>query len=257
MNKEIILSKEFLNRESVLREVINFLDKNKSFREDYTKKYCYNLLDEHKSSKENIMTVFINTINAAGGNNLTLTGRACKNFFNIIDKLPESKTVSFESFLSLFNAKNIIELFNSLSNNKESLPNFGKKKTALFIRDLDVLNKKLFSDYLIDKNDLIIPVDIVIEIMLNKILLLNEKKLSASRDFDLINDFFKGKLKDKFMLIEDLWFWGYFNLVKQDKSRKILFNEDKFYSDLFLYPSTTLKDKLQEFEKLMNKLGIK
>jgi hypothetical protein len=64
------------------------------------------------------------------------------------------------------------------------------------------------------------------------------------------------------MLIEDLWFWGYFNSVKKimknDKSiRKIKFNEDKYYSNKFMYPDSDVEKKLKHFGVRFRKLFLR
>ena len=113
-----------------------------------------------------------------------------------------------------------------------------------------MVNVRLFKHYNINKNDLQIPTDIVIVTIINKILHLNEKrkKLNAMRDFDLINKFAHKVSPKNHMVIEDLWFWGYFNLGKK---RNINFNKEKYYSDSSNYPNEKLKTKLEEFNKLL------
>lgn len=51
------------------------------------------------------------------------------------------------------------------------------------------------------------------------------------------------------MLIEDLWYWGYFNTSGNDDNRKIEFNEAKFYSDVVYYPDAVVINKLKEFQE--------
>jgi hypothetical protein len=100
--------------------------------------------------------------------------------------------------------------------------------------------------------DLMIPIDNVIVRILNEIICLNTvKKLDQYRDFVLINKFFKEKLGNEFMLIEDLWFWGYFSTKGNGKNRIIEFNEDKFYTAEFLKPTIENRKRISEFIKIL------
>jgi len=230
-------------------KILDFIIENKKYRKDYNYNYCNKFISGCKYAKERIRSLFVNSINAAGGNNLRLTGEACENFFKKVDKLPNKNLIDFKEFLSIFNVTNINNLYAHLSDSEE-FPNFKNKKTALFIRDLDIVNKKLFKNYNINKNDLQIPVDVVIVTIINKILHLNgkKKKLNSMRDFDLVNKFAHEISPKNHMVIEDFWFWGYFNLGKK---RNIEFNKEKYYSDLFNYPNEKLKEKLSDFRDLI------
>ena len=214
------------------------------------------------TAKENIRILYIDAINAAGGNNLTRTGKSCKVFFDTIKKLPDTKTVALKDFFKIFSddINDFDRLFLYFCKGKETgLVNFGKKKAALFLRNLDLVQErpdeteKLFSNYKMDRLHLRIPVDIVITTVLNSILFSNRSPLDPGRDFDKINEFAYMVLGQDFMLIEDLWFWGYFNLkiIKGQEKPNVEFNEDKYFSANFIYPHTELESRLREFTKLI------
>ena len=76
--------------------------------------------------------------------------------------------------------------------------------------------------------------------------------LEQYKDFDLINDFFKSQLGDKFLLIEDFWFWGYFTTKGSGIERTFEFNDDKFYTANFLKPTDTNRKYFMDFLKILN-----
>ncbi len=99
-----------------------------------------------------------------------------------------------------------------------------------------------------------IPVDNVIVRILNEILCPDKnEKLDQYKDFININNLFKEKLGHEFMLIEDLWFWGYFSTKGKGISRTIVFNDDKFFTAKFLKPTPENRKKIDEFIKLLKR----
>jgi len=99
-----------------------------------------------------------------------------------------------------------------------------------------------------------IPVDAVITLILNGLFGCEANTiLKADRDLLLINDFFKEKLGDKFIMIEDFWFWGYFITKGSGPNRSIEFNEDKFYTAEFLEPNERNRQKINAFLEFVDK----
>lgn len=245
-----------------VNELCKFLDQNKKSVLDYHLSFLRYLLLGVETAKEKIRRLYVNAINAAGGNNLSLTGPSCESFFNIIRNIPDYPKIDLESFFSVFPDK--ISCFDDLFKylvKEKSLKNFKSKKAALFIRDLNLVQsnvpekEKIFTNYSCIKQHLRIPVDVVITDILNKAFNLEGKvALEPSRDFELINEFSKNILGERFMLIEELWFWGYFSLIKENKEinpRELKFNEDKFYSDMYMCPTQEIRDKIAEFIELV------
>ena len=70
-------------------------------------------------------------------------------------------------------------------------------------------------------------------------------------DFISITTMAKRILEHEFILIEDLWYWGYFNTFGNDKKRTTGFNEDKYYSDKRHYPAEETIKKLKEFTDIL------
>lgn len=170
-----------------------------------------------------------------------------------------------------------------------NFPNFKQKKASLFLRDLYYIDKQrhIFTDYdkYYNKFEYKIALDIVIEDLFNIMLGYSEKykrnenkdsKIKWKKHKELINsetgqDFynfhkFLNDIEFKNELAESLWFWGYFNTTSKSNTengkkniipnfRIVKFNEDKYNTNKFFYPSEGHKFeiKLKAFSNLFNK----
>lgn len=255
------LIKQYEKKEYLFIELMAFVEQNHSYPEHHWVNHLNSILTNRKTWKETIFTLFVETINAAGGNNLRLNGKSCKQFYQIIESSPNNSTsIKTSQFFSLFSEEvNSLNSFVDYLFQSNKFKNFGQKKAALFLRDLDLLHRKsdkvLFSDYDSSKVNLIIPVDVVITKVLNDFFnMTGNLELKASRHFDLINNFAQKSLKKKYMLLEDLWFWGYYNQTTINKVRQLKLNEDKFYSELYFYPDKKIFEKLKQFNLLLKAL---
>jgi len=240
------------------QEVISFVRQNSEVVEGFKHTWLSSLI-QAASAKIKIRILYVDTINAAGGNNLERTGRSCEHLFKIVDRLDEREQISLQEFYHLFGAEiqNHHMIFEQLVENKK-LVNFGKKKAALFLRHMHIIHtlggqqSRFINDYNLGRAELVIPVDIVIVTILNKIW---GTDLNANGHFDEINRIAKAELGEEFMLIEDLWFWGYFNTRvvggRQQVSNEV--NTDKYYSANLIYPNDRLREKLIEFSSLINR----
>ncbi len=251
------LKNQVENRRSRFLKVMNFVRQNQDVVESIKHTWLAKVI-QADSAKMKIRTLYIDTINAAGGNNLELTGESCENLFNIVDRLDDRALISLGEFYQLFgdNIKTHHMLFEQLVEN-EFLKNFSKKKAALFLRNIHIIHtrgrqeSRFIDGYDINDSDLVIPVDIVIVTVLNKIW---GTKLRPGAHFDEINDIAKNELGQDFMLVEDLWFWGYFNTKVIDGRQEVdkVINEAKYYSANFIYPNIILREKLGEFSQIIN-----
>jgi hypothetical protein len=268
------------NRRRYFLEVMDFVRQNQDVVESIKHSWLAKVI-QADSAKMKIRTLYIDTINAAGGNNLELTGESCENLFNIVDRLDDRALISLGEFYQLFgdSIKTHRMLFEGLVEN-EYLSNFSKKKAALFLRHIHIIHtrgrqeSRFIYDYNINRDELVVPVDIVIVTVLNKIW---GTDLKPGDHFDAINDIAKDELGDDFMLVEDLWFWGYFNtrvvkrrqevdkefdnnlssasavgrvVSRQEFDKEI--NKAKYYSADFIYPNDNLWKKLGEFSQIIN-----
>ena len=257
------LFKIYKKHREPVNKLCEFLDQNQKSVLDYHLNFLCSLLLS-ATAKEKIRRLYVNAINAAGNSNLSSTGPSCQFFFKKIRDFPDDPKTKIDLlyFFSEFDDKisSFDDFFKYLVNEK-SLKHFKNKKAALIIRDLNLVQKhfpegeKIFTNYSCNNQHLRIPVDIVITDILNKAFNMKDKVcLKPDDDFELINEFAKEILGDEFMLIEELWFWWYFSLIKKNKkdnSRKLEFNEGKFYSDMYMYPTQEIIDKIEEFIRLV------
>lgn len=234
---------------------MDFLEKHEEIVDDFNKNVYIKLLSNCRDPKEKFYAIFLDSINASGGLNLEYIANGCN--YIISNFLAKAKVIDNKIYFKDYYS-DINSLYFDLVNNVKFMH---KKKSSLVIKGLFYVQNeeklKIFHDLEIEKNELNIPIDIVICEILNSILLLNEDVyLEANKDFELINEWAKNNFKERFYLIESLWFWGYFNTrkLKNERSRKIVFNQDKFISNPWFYPETDLKllECFKEFRELVS-----
>ena len=265
--KKQLLHDAYEERKELFQKIIEFLKSN----QQYTLKYHLDYLDGYllsaRNAKEKIRRLYVNAINSGGGNNLSISGTSCRNFFNIIHRLSELEKVDLQDFFLCFDEsiKDFSDLFQFLVKSG-SLKGFRAKKAALFIRDINLIESKgknyIFNKFQCKKDHIYIPVDIVIVESIPYILKSDKKFvrfiiIENMSSFSLMIlpfyiIFAKDILGHEFLLIEELWFWGFFNLVKtKDKvERELKFNEDKYYADIVMYPSVQMYEKFMDFNKM-------
>lgn len=239
------------NRDRII-ELSRFLRQNSKIKNHINSIFNIHPLHSTAPAKERIRVIYISAIEASGGRNLTLSGKSCKAFKKKLDKLPNTPQIKLQTFFKAFSPQidSFKELFNSIVQSK-SLCNIRNKKAAIFLRNLNWVQenakRKIFKDYNIKRDDLMIPIDGVIIFILNKFLKLGRNKLDQYKDFNSLNEEFKSRLKNSFMIIEDLWFGGYFSTVASQGNRKLKFNADKFYTSPFLIPNEKNKKLIEKF----------
>ena len=239
-------------RKNKFEEIVLFMEKNASVRIEYNKRWLGKITYGDVEAKAVLETLFKNAMSAAGAQNLGVSGEGCKAFHSYIKPLPLEARIEFSVFLSCFpDVNNISQLFKFLTGRK--IKGFGPKKAALFMRDLYEI--QLYKDIYVElepinKNDLMIPLDAVISVMLNEILDL-PKGSKEAENFTSVNEFVKIILGENAMIIEDLWFWGFFNTIGSKTDRQILFNEAKYYVDPVLGHSNSILKKIHEFREIL------
>lgn len=219
---------------------------NKPLREQYNTKCIESFVANKETAKEIIYAIFINALKAGKESNLEVNGNGAKYFFSKLDNLPDTKLIDYRVFLNQFNCSNPKELFSHLENKVKGM---GDKKAALFMRDLDFCqrqNRPIFESYSekAASKSLLIPVDSVIRTIYDHLGLVQYDNLDY---FNAINEHAKNEFGEKYMIIEDLWFWGYFSTKGSNNNREIIFNDAKFYTDTYFYPSTDFKNKVNKF----------
>jgi hypothetical protein len=237
-----------------ISKLCRFLRKNSKIKNHIYS--IFNIIPLHstESAKERIRLIYISAIEASGGRNLKLSGKSCKAFKEMLDKLPNTPQIKLQTFFEAFRFSRPITSFKDLFEfivQEKSLCNIRGKKAAIFLRNLNWVQEntkpKIFKNHNIKQNDLMIPIDALIIFILNKFLKLGRNKLDQYKDFNSLNEEFKSLLKDRFMIIEDLWFWGYFSNVVSHGNRKLKFNTDKFYTSPFLIPNEKNKKLIEKF----------
>ncbi|MBT4340002.1 MAG: hypothetical protein HOD63_15535 [Bacteroidetes bacterium] len=166
-------------------------------------------------------------------------------------------------------------------------PGFAEKKAAIFLRDLFIIHNesefngnKVFKNFDLNKSHLKVPFDIVICDLINIILQTSNKIVNSNsiieilpfekkekrpnvylvpglNGFNKINNFAIEVFGKDLIILEDLWFWGYFNsktkkLSKTQSKKNIEFNSSKYNTDLYMYPGVICKtSKFDEFRELL------
>jgi len=251
--------KIYKSNEEKFLNVIKFISENRRFKTKADAIINAKAIHNKGPAKERIRIIFIDALSASGGANLTRNGEACKFFNHKINQLNDTLQVDLQTFYKCFDIKinSIKDLFEYLWSSKE-IVNFRKKKSALFLYKLNsiqtdpYLDQKIFTNYNIEELDLFIPVDVVITLVINRIFNVPDNLLlDQYKDFDLINTFFKSVLPDKFLLIEDFWFWGYFTTKVIGIGRTFEFNHAKFESSDLINPDRENEAVIKDFLKII------
>lgn len=255
---EIDFKKNYQDNKNQFIKILDFVKKNQELKKDIELHFnsklflpCINVLNR-------LHYLYIDCINASRGSNLTITGESCENFWQLISSLEiKNHKLEYSEFLKILSVHNKLE-DKSLFNQMKMLKNFGNKKAALFINKLFWLQHsvdfeyRIFNNFNLSKIDLEIPIDNVIIKIINEVLFSNNDiKLDQNKDFLMINKFFKKELGNDFILIEDLWFWGYFCTKGNGNKRELEFNAAKFYSSDFIEPKIEYIGLFHEFINLV------
>jgi hypothetical protein len=258
--KRKVFLDRYIKYEEKIRPVIQFLKENHSLVEGFHVEGTKKLFQPCMSCKEKLHFIFVDSINAAGGNNLTASGESCEKFYKKLKHLPNEKLIDFKIFAESLNPENpsLEGVFRVLAG--KEFKNIGFKKAALFIRALYVLHtdgrKELFKNFNVKQKELYIPLDIVIAEIMNRLIRFNnadKKRIIPWSDFNAFNQFAKEIFKEDFMILEDFWYWGYFNTKKEDGIRVLCFNKAKFYCSSFNYPDENLIGNHEKFVELVKK----
>jgi hypothetical protein len=177
--------------------------------------------------------LFISALKSNTGGGLTKVGEGAKQFAEISSQF-KSPSITGTELLVALGASDIQGLFLKL----QSFPGMGKKKSALFIRDLYETqsfepDSRIFKRRFIKPEQMYIPFDVVIANVLNKvfgkILIASQQDIDAN--FDALTEFAHALSRDDHMILEDLWYWGYFCLKGRGFTRTVELNEPTLYLD--------------------------
>lgn len=250
-SKTDLWNKHYQRNKLKIDRLISFLKRRTKIVNKFYSESTIKSVSQHKLAKEKLYFLFLDCINAAGGNNLTNSAEATKLLLKHLDKLPNSRLIKFKDLTKIFNLKNSTteELFIYLANG--DFKNFRFKKAALFVRQIYYLQKsnehKIFNDLEPKNIYKPIPLDTVISEIVSKVIGLQYKNRIKGSDGEEFNNWaIKILGKKEYYLLEDLWFWGYFSLRKDNKGfRKINYNEAKLITNPWIYP-TYLKKHIRD-----------
>ena len=202
-------------------ELVEFLRENQEFphhhRSFHLAKTCY----AQATARGRLHAIFAAALQSNDAGGLRLSGRLARTFQRRIERLGEAGTVPSDQFLDCFGAKNLKDVFHWLIGRT----GIGKKKAALFTRDLALAQENhglaIFEDDWMEAGDRYIPLDIVIATTLNRLFPPRTFKLTShpSYYFDKFDQFARNRLGVDYMLLEDLWYWGFFCLRSPVKKK--------------------------------------
>ena len=240
--------------------VIDFIKANRGIPLEYYLAEVKFRVPESKAPKEVFRNIFVESINAGGKSNLKNIGGSCKRFYELLQNVCKNseERIDYDMFLSECGKSKSqqTDLFKHLLDYK----GMGPKRASLVMKEIYNIQKytetKIFYNYQLESEaeKLHIPLDSVIAYIINKVFRLKGgEKINPNKyvDFISITTMAKRILEHEFILIEDLWYWGYFNTFGNDKKRTTGFNEDKYYSDKRHYPAEETIKKLKEFTDIL------
>ena len=235
--------------------LLRFLEDNHAIPVRYHQFTVCRICAGDRLATEKLMALFRSALLSNTGGGLATIGTAAKIFEKKISKLSVHSTIKPGDLLNCFCVKSSNELFDALIN----ITGIGKKKAALFLRDLWVTQSpatdcRIFSSELIARDELLIPLDKVIAIGLNQVAkpcLFGDGSV-LSNAFSSVNAYFAARDDLHHMIIEDLWFWGYFGLVGSDYERSIEINNAKIALDPFFRRNGVPRRQFYRFHRILN-----
>lgn len=235
-------------RAKQFNDLKKFLQENHEIVANFNKKTASDLVIKGSNAKEKLYFLLNDCLNAAGGNNLTRNGETMKQFLEALNKMPNTKQISFDDLCEIFDVKNDYTgklLFAKL---KSNYSNFKYKKAALFIKQLHYLQQTDERIFIIDQKLNIIrpiPFDAVIAFAITTILKLDE--IPSSSQAEIFNNWASETLLEEAYILEDIWFWGYFSSTNKKKKREFEYNMAKVNMNIWDFPANLEKHK-EKFE---------
>jgi hypothetical protein len=102
------LTEIYLQNKTRFDFAIDFISSNKHLKTNVDISFNANVLINKESAKEKIRLLFIDTLNAAGGSNLTRNGKASRYFNSKIETLENSAQLKIKDFYECFWINNIV-----------------------------------------------------------------------------------------------------------------------------------------------------
>lgn len=235
--------------------VLDFLRENREWPRRYhahaVSRTCYGAT----CARHRLIALFRSALLSNTGGGLSKVAATAKSFSKSLAPLKDQPIVESTQLLQCIDVERANSLFSALIKR----PGLGRKKAALFLRDLSIAQSlgshKIFVRTPVRKKDLLVPFDRVIASSLNRLQVPNPlfNTSNIARGFDSVNMYAKYKLKDDYMLLEDLWFWGYFGFTGTGCVRKLRVNKEKIALDQFFNINTAPIELFTEFTDLFRR----
>jgi hypothetical protein len=268
--KKSLWREHFRKHKEKFSALVSFLETNHARVDNYHLTSIHSEFVIRKSAKEKIYFAFLGCLNAAGGNNLTATGEACRKMRDVLQELPDSPEIKFATFTTRLDSPKQIssskELFSYLSNadrhpndKKTAFKNMGYKKAALFMKSIYYAQRqndiRFFSDLAPHEVHRPLPLDIVIGEIISMTLHLPYENRIGSGDAKEFEEFAREILDKEYYILEDLWYWGYFGTwVRKENYRIVKYNPVKYMTDRTFFPMEdgALEEKIDQFSRIVN-----
>lgn len=243
-----------INDEKQFGRLCSFLRRNHNWPKRYhahsVSRACYGM----RSAKDKLTAIFRSALESNSGGGLSLNARALKTFRKKLTRLGRKKHITIAEFLSCFASGSANELFDTLI----KIDGVGKKKAALFLRDLWITSSlhrgtRVFDRRFPHRQHLRIPFDRVIAVVLNQVVKGTPFRdgINLGHSFDTVNQFAEIHLHADRMLLEDLWFWGFFGLSGTGFDRRPEVNHEKLLMNPYFGCSERPLAKFREFGRLV------
>jgi len=97
---------EYSKNKSKFTKLFKFLKKYHNIVDKFHQQALLKLFSNDMLCKHKLYFLFLDCINAAGGNNLSATGESTKKFYQFLKDLPNEKKINYTVFLEKFVPKN-------------------------------------------------------------------------------------------------------------------------------------------------------
>ncbi len=235
-----------------LKALLAFLRDNREYPRHYRRRNLTKLLYLHRSAGSKLTAIFSSAVMSNSSGALEKPGRAVGQFAALVGHMRGPVTTGVEC-LENFDTTNIDELYWRL----QRFPFVGPKKAALFLRDLFetqdmAADSRVFKRRFIKADELRIPFDVVIANVLNMVFkkTMFSSTAALSRHVDDVTKWSHTVSPGDHMVVEDLWYWGYFCLTGSALDRTIQLNEAKVYLDDAFAGLSTPPQHLEAFVQL-------
>ncbi|WP_045377501.1 hypothetical protein [Vibrio campbellii] len=237
-----------------LEDIFEFLKANRDFNLRLQEQFFLPVLSVDVSVNPKVINLLYHVANTQSQPKIDPLAEFYQSVYQNIEK-----TRTFESFVELLTGKKST-LFNDLYQGLRDQKGWGKKTAALFTKVVYQAHNKLSKDCyfwvdtpteITERDEIWLPVDAVI-------IHIFEQLGMHKPSFDKINRLIKQHYEGNDLEVwDDLWFWGFITQKGTGNTRKIEWNENKYWSlthsDKNPLVLRRIKEKSIEFIGLLEK----